>query len=216
MRWLCYHLYGNISDEPKQLFHYTATGSRNLQTIERQVAAFRRQHRDRIRGLFIFRFWTDPSAGVAAEDHAQVPEHHYGENVRLRFRVADGDEAWAMRTFLDTVITPLQQPATADNSPATEALAGWRRYDGYDARGDVGARYGDLSRGIDPTEEVVSILSAWTDLRFFLLDHPDLQLNSDLINLFFNTIGLTYPEEVDVLEAQQSSLRRIMSHTIGL
>lgn len=215
MSWLCYHLYGNISDEPKQLFHYSAAGSRNLQTIERQVAAFSRQHCDRLRGLFIFRFWTDTYMGPAAEDHAVVPEHHYGEYIRLRFRVADDDEPWARRTFHNLVIDPLQRP-TSSSGVTSAALAGWRRYDGYDARADVGARYGDLSRGIDPTEEIVNTLSAWTELRFFLLDHPDLVLNADLINLYFNTIGLTYPEEIEVLEAQQASLRRMMNRTIGL
>ncbi len=215
MSWICYHLYGNISDEPKQLFHYTPTGNRNLQVIERQVSVFRRQYRHRIQGLFIFRYWTDPPMGPATEDHAHVPDHPYGEYIRLRFRVADDDDDWAMRAFHDHVIAPLQHPAGDDGLEAA-ALVGWRRYEGYDARADVGARYGDLSRGIDPTEEIVSILSTWTDLRFFLLEHPDLQLNPDLINLFFNTIGLTYPEEVDVLEAQQASLRRMMSLTVGL
>ncbi|NLG27441.1 MAG: hypothetical protein GX557_05990, partial [Chloroflexi bacterium] len=190
----------------------TPTGQANLATIERRIAAFYAAHQQRISGLIVFRYWKDSNGSAPVEDYASIPNHHYGEMIRLRFRVADADEPWARAAFFERVIAPLQVRA---EDTASACLAGWRRFEGYSARGDLGARYGDIENGVDPTEQIVSILTAWTCYRFFLLDHPDLVPNHDLINLCFNTLGLTYPEEVEVLEDQQANLRRLISRAIG-
>jgi hypothetical protein len=215
VRWLNFKLYGNISAEPKPLFSYTPTGKRNIELIERQVSRFYREHAERIHGIFVFRFWQDTDDAPPAEhDHAVIPERHYTELIRLRFRVDDSDYDWAFLTFRSEVIDALQKPS--DSSLQGAPLVGWRAYEGYDAKGDVGARFGQPAHGADATEEIVEILTGWTKLRFYMLDHPNYAPNHDLINLYYNALGLTYPEELQDLQRRSESLRTHMSRAVGL
>jgi hypothetical protein len=217
MRWLNYKLYGNVSDEPKQLFQYTRTGRRNIEAIERRVGAFYDVHRARISGIFIFRFWQDIAEAPPQIDHVTIPERYYTELIRLRFRVADEDYAWAFEAFKAQVIDVLSAADASGSAPSGgPCLQGWRYYEGYEARNDVGARFGDPAHGMDATEEIVEILTAWTKLRFCLLAHPEAQPNNDLVNLYYNTIGLSYPEELDELERRIASLKWFMSRAVGL
>jgi hypothetical protein len=221
MRWLNFKLYGNISDEPKQLFHYTPTGRRNIELIERQIGRFYEQHQDKIRGIYIFRFWQDNVEPPPLYDHVTIPERYYAEMIRLRFRVQDADYEWAFDTFKTEVISVLgagdgSAPSLANGNPAAGCLKGWRFYGGYEARDDVGARFGDLAHGADPTEQIVEILTGWTKLRFYVLDHPEFKPNHDLMNLYYNTIGLTYPEEIQELEKRMDSVKSFMSRAVGL
>jgi hypothetical protein len=192
MKWLYFKLYGNVSCEPKQLYHFTPTGERNIEQIERQVAHFLDQHEPKIKGFYVTRYPQDSQEQAPLYDHVTIPEHHYSEFIRLRFRVDDADYEWALDAFQDEVIAPLEKEEGC--------LKGWRFYEGYEARGDVGARFGDLPKGIDPTEEIVAIMTGFTRLRFYLLDHPDWELNHDLMHLYCNTMGLLFPEEMAVME----------------
>ena len=217
MKWLNYKLYGNISNEPKQLFHYTSTGQRNIELIEKQVARFYARHQDRIEGIFIFRFWQDMvDQPLPVHDCVIIPERHYAELILLRFRVQDADHEWAFDTFKAEVIDALGADAGSLHTPGRGCLRGWRYYEDYEARNDVGARFGDLAHGVDPTEQIVEILTGWTKLRFYLLDHPEFRPNHDLMNLYYNTIGLTYPEEILELEKRMVSVKDFMSRAVGL
>jgi len=124
------------------------------------------------------------------------------EFIRLRFRVSPGDEQWARDAMRAEVL---------EAAELRGALKGWRRVDGYTARGDVGARFGDLDHGVDPTDAVVKILTGNTELRFLLLDHPEFTPNHDIIHLYFNTLGLFYPQEVEALEARAARVKRFMA-----
>jgi hypothetical protein len=196
MKWLYFKLYGNVGSEPKRRYHFTALGKKNIELIERQVSVFLERHAAKVNGFYVTRYSQDGGGEQALYDHVTIPEHCYGEFVRLRFRVEDADYEWAFRAFLDEVIVRLQQGG-GDSRPESEpCLQGWRYYEGYEARGDVGARFGDLPHGVDPTEQVVAILTAFTRFRFFLLDYPDFALNHDLVHLYFNQLGLPFPEEM--------------------
>jgi len=216
MRWLNYKLYGNISNEPKQLFHFTPLGRRNIELIEKQVARFYGQYENRISGIYIFRFWQDIVEQPPQHDHAVIPEQHYAEYIRLRFRVQDCDYRWAFDTFKLEVIDALTASTGSAQNPACGCLRGWRAYEGYEARTDVGARFGDLAHGVDPTEEIVEILTGWTKLRFRLLDYPNFTPNHELMNLYYNTIGLTYPEELEELEKRMAGVKNFMGRVVGL
>jgi hypothetical protein len=216
MKWLNYKLYANVSDEPKQLFQYTPTGRRNIELIERQTARFYDRHQDRIKSIYIFRFWQDIVEAPPQYDHVAIPDRHYAELIRLRFRVQDADYEWAFDSFKIEVIDVLEAGDSVPRDPAAGCLKGWRFYKGYEARDDVGARFGDLAHGVDLTEQIVEILTGWTKLRFRLLDHPEFKPNHDLTNLYYNTIGLTYPEEIQELEARMASVKSFMGRAVGL
>jgi hypothetical protein len=114
---------------------------------------------------------------------------------RLRFHPADGVEP---RGLFDDFRSAVLVPLCAGPDPALE---GWSSFDGYTARDDVGARYGDRAGGVDPTETVVRILTANTELRFLLLDHPGFQPNHDIVHLHLSTTGLTLAQEAEAFRA---------------
>jgi hypothetical protein len=129
------------------------------------------------------------------------------EFIRVRFRVDPADEAWARSTFRAEAVEPLEREGL---------LAAWRLVPGYTARADVGARFGDLAHGVDPTDAVVTFLTGCTELRLYLLDHPDFRPNHDLVHLYFNALGLFYPAEVEALEARARKVRGFLErHAAG-
>jgi hypothetical protein len=202
--WLYYEIFGNILDQPSAGTRgLTSEGLINLESIERGVARFYEAHRARITGLYIFHYYdrADDYAGPAAERMIDLRPGQYVEFIRLRFRVAASDVAWARQTLRSEM---LESPALRGS------VKGWRLVDGYTARADVGARFGDLANGVDPTEAVVKILTGNTELRFYLLDHPGFKPNHDIIHLYFNTLGLFYPEEVAALEARAEKVKGFM------
>jgi hypothetical protein len=207
MRWLYYKLFGNISDEPKQLLQFSETGKCNLAAIEKRLGYFFNKYSGQINAFYLFRYWQDSLEPQPLYDHAIIPDRHYCEFIRLRFRVEDADYEWALNAFHDEVITPLEKEEGC--------LKGWRFYEGYEARDDVGARFGDLAHGVDPTEQIVQILTDWTRLRFYFLEHPDFEPNYDVIHLYYNIMGLLYPEELDELEARAAKIRGLMKSVIA-
>jgi hypothetical protein len=58
---------------------------------------------------------------------------------------------------------------------------------------------------------VVTFLTGCTELRFCLLDHPAFAPNHDLVHLYFNALGLFYPQEADALEARARKVRGFMA-----
>jgi hypothetical protein len=202
--WLYYEIFATVlSAAPAARRGLTAEGLTHLEAIERRIGKFYAEHKARITGLYIFHYFdrSDDYAGPAAERMIDLVPGQYVEFIRLRFRVAEGDREWARGALRSQV---LQDPSLAG------AVKGWRLVDGYTARADVGARFGDLPNGVDPTDAVVKILTGNTELRFYLLDHPDFKPNHDIIHLYFNTLGLFYPEEVAALEARAAKVKGFM------
>jgi hypothetical protein len=202
--WLYYEIFGGVYDTPPVAPHgLTPEGLKNLEDIERSVGRFYQAHKARITGLYIFHYYdrSDDYVGPAAERTIDLAPGQHVEFIRLRFRVAEGDREWARQALRSEV---LESPALSG------AVKGWRLVDGYTARADVGARFGDLEHGVDPTEAVVKILTGNTELRFYLLDHPDFKPNHDIIHLYFNTLGLFYPQEVAALESRAERVKGFM------
>jgi hypothetical protein len=123
------------------------------------------------------------------------PVPFFSEFSRLRFRPADGGDA---RRLFDDFRSAVLDPLCTGPDPV---LKGWSSFEGYTARGDVGARYGDLPNGVDPTETVVRILTANTELRFLLLDHQEFAPNHDIAHLYLSTVGLTLAQEAEAFRA---------------
>jgi hypothetical protein len=215
MRWLYYKLYCNISNEPKRLVSFTETGTRNMECIETRLGLFLASHGDRLHGFFLFRFCQDHQEPPPLIDQAVVPPTFYAELIRLRFRVHDADFGWAMDAFRREVIDPLEATQSQEGPATGRCLRGWRFYDWYDARGDLGARFGDLPRGVDPTEEVVAMCSAWTRLRLLILLHPGFSPNHDVVHLYYNTMGLLWPQELEALEARSARVRSYMERVVA-
>jgi hypothetical protein len=210
MKWLYFKLYGNVGCEPRQKHRFSPMGERNIALIERQVARFWVCHEANIKGLYVTRYPQDGAEGPPLHDHVIIPASHYGEFIRLRFRVEDADYEWALNAFHDEVIAPLEKGGCPPQFLADGCLKGWRFYEGYEARNDIGARFGDLAHGVDPTEPVVAIMTGFTQLRFYVLEHPDFGPNHDLIHLYFNTMGFLYPEELNALEARAAKVTSFM------
>jgi len=168
------------------------------------VARFYETHRERITGIYLFHYYdrAEPYTGPAAEGSVDFRPDDRVEFIRLRFRVGGEDYDWARAAFRSEVL---------EDAGLRGSLKGWRLLEGYTARADVGARFGDLARGVDPTEPVVKILTGNTELRFYLLDHPGFTPNHDIIHLYFNTLGLFYPQEVEALEARASKVKGFMA-----
>jgi hypothetical protein len=205
--WLYYEIFGNITDppvEPGPRTGLTREGLARLVRIEKRVARFYDKNRPRITGIYVFHYYdrAEPYTGPAAEHCVALRPDQFVEFIRLRFRVAAEDHVWACAAFRSEVL---------EDAELKDAVRGWRRIDGYTAQADVGARFGDLEHGVDPTDPVVKILTGNTELRFYLLDHPDFAPNHDLIHLYFNTLGLFYPQEVEALEARAAKVKRFMA-----
>jgi hypothetical protein len=216
MRWLYYKLYGNITNESKQLFAFTEDGKRNIEAIERELGRFREKHGQRLHGFFVFRHWQDNQEWPPLYDNAVIPDKYYGEFLRVRFRVEDSDYQWAFDTFQAEVIAALQGDSSLGGTATEACLKGWRFYEGYDARDDLGARYGNLAQGVDPTEPIVALVSACTELRFYLLAHPEFVPDHNVVHLYYNTMGLLTPDELHALEGRVARLRRSIDRTIAL
>jgi hypothetical protein len=205
--WLYYEIFVSISDanaaaaRPHGL---SDEGLRRIVLLEKRLSRFYGANKQRVTGLYIFHYYdrADDYRGPAAEHRVELRAGQLVEFIRLRFRVAEADHDWACAAMRDDV---LADPALAG------VVAGWRRVDGYTARADVGARFGDLEHGVDPTDAVVKILTGNTELRFYLLDHPSFVPNHDIIHLYFNTMGLFYPQEVAALEARAARVKGFMA-----
>ncbi len=202
--WLYYELFSRVLDaEPADRDGLTPEGLAGLVAFERRIAGFYGANKARITGIYIFHYYgrSDDHLAPVAEGRSALRAGQYVEFIRVRFRVASGDEAWARAAFRAGVVDELEP---------TGQLAAWRLVEGYTARADVGARFGDLAHGVDPTDAVVTFLTGCTELRFYLLDHPEFTPNHDLVHLYFNALGLFYPQEVEALEARARKVRGFM------
>jgi hypothetical protein len=203
--WLYYELFSRVLDaELADRDGLTPEGLAGLIAFERRIAAFYGGNRSRITGIYIFHYcgWSDDHLAPVAEGRSALGAGQYVEFIRVRFRVARADEAWARAAFRAEVVDGLEP---------TGRLVAWRLVDGYTARADVGARFGDLEHGVDPTDAVVTFLTGCTELRFYLLDHPEFTPNHDLVHRYFNALGLFYRQEVEALEARARKVRGFMA-----
>jgi hypothetical protein len=202
--WLYYELFSRVLDaEPADRDGLTPEGLAGMVAFERRIAAFYGANRVRITGIYIFHYYgrSDDHLAPVIEGRSALSAGQYVEFIRVRFRVAPADEAWARAAFRAGVVDGLERDGR---------LVAWRLVEGYTARADVGARFGDLARGVDPTDAVVTYLTGCTELRFYLLDHPEFTPNHDLVHLYFNSLGLFYPQEVEALEARARKVRGFM------
>lgn len=198
--WFDLELYatvGAVPDPAEVAAAYADEAETAFRAIDRTIGAWYAAHRTAVDGLYLFHY-RDVVRDAARVQHAAgsvPPVPFFSEFSRLRFRPADGIEPDRLfEDFRSAVLVPL----CAGPDPV---MRGWSSFDGYTARDDVGARYGDLAGGVDPTETVVRILTANTELRFQLLDHPGFQPNHDIAHLYLSTMGLTLAQEAEALRA---------------
>jgi hypothetical protein len=203
--WLYYELFSRVLDAvPAERDGLTPEGLAGMVAFERRIAAFYRENRARVTGIYIFHYYgrSDDHLAPVAEGRSALRAGQYVEFIRVRFRVDPVEESWARSAFRAGVVDELERIG---------GLVAWRLVEGYSARADVGARFGDLAHGVDPTDAVVTYLTGCTELRFYLLDHPEFTPNHDLVHLYFNALGLFYRQEVEALEARAGKVRGFMA-----
>jgi len=224
--WQNYDLFVTMGggDTPRSAHSLiTHEGERRMHELEKGIRSFYYENRSLISGAYLTHYAERLSAERAADVNASlspdssradsgatfraVREGELVEFIRLRFRVPEERQREIRSTLKATTLEPLM----SRDGP----LLAWAVHEGYTARGDVGSRFGDLQHGVDPTEPVVAILTACTELRFYLLDHPDFEPNHDIIHLYFNIMGVTYPGELEALEDRGRRVRQYMSSWSG-
>jgi hypothetical protein len=139
---------------------------------------------------------------------------HYDEQFQASFssteiiddtisrKVQPGDDVFFIKVRLlvipeawENLMTLIKVDLLTDNP----LILGYRQFNSYNPKLDIGNRFGDLEQNIDPFKEIMQFKTVITELMFFFLDFPQFPKNHDLIHLYLNTIGCNYEEEISVL-----------------